>query len=87
MGNGTLLVVDVKVKQPPNKQTKKQPTWQLVHGLLPLIVALAKAGAALAPHGIDLIDENDARSRPYAMRVERKGNSVAIYHKQRGGPG
>ncbi len=31
---------------------------QLVEGLLPLVVAAADSGAALAAHGIDFIDEN-----------------------------
>jgi hypothetical protein len=33
---------------------------QLVEGLLALVMAAAQAGAAVAAHGIDFIDENDA---------------------------
>src|SRR5205823_6307109 len=33
----------------------------LVEGLLPLVVATAEAGAALAADGVDLFDEDDAR--------------------------
>ena len=32
----------------------------LVEGLFPLVVATAEARSTLTPHGIDLIDENDA---------------------------
>jgi hypothetical protein len=34
---------------------------ELVEGLLALVVAAAEAGAAMAAHGIDLVDEDDAR--------------------------
>ena len=33
---------------------------QLVEGLLPLVVATTQAGAALAAHGVDLVDEDNA---------------------------
>ena len=32
---------------------------ELVQGLLPLVVAAAQAGASLAAHGVDLVDEDD----------------------------
>ena len=34
---------------------------QLVKRLLALVVAAAQAGAALAAHGVDLVDEDDGR--------------------------
>ena len=36
---------------------------QLVERLFPLIIAIAKAGTAMTAHGVDFIDENDARRR------------------------
>ena len=35
---------------------------QLVQGLLPLVVAAAQSGAAVAADGVDLVDEDDRRS-------------------------
>jgi hypothetical protein len=34
---------------------------ELVEGLLALVVAAAEARAAMTAHGIDLVDEDDAR--------------------------
>jgi hypothetical protein len=39
----------------------------LVEGLLPLVVAAAEAGAALAANGVDLVDEDDARGAPLGL--------------------
>ena len=41
---------------------------QLVQRLLALVVAAAHAGAAPPRHGIDLIDEDDARRVPFRFR-------------------
>ena len=34
---------------------------ELVEGLFPLVMAAAQAGAPLAPHGVDLVDEDNSR--------------------------
>ena len=41
---------------------------QLVEGLLPLVVAAAEAGAPLAAHGVELVDEHDGRAPARAWR-------------------
>ena len=40
---------------------------QLIEGLLSLVVAAAQAGEALSAHGVDLVDEDDAR--PVRLRL------------------
>ena len=43
---------------------------ELVEGLLALVVTAAEAGAAVAAHGVDLVDEDDARGVLLALFEE-----------------
>ena len=68
---------------PPNHPPTHPPTrQQLVDGLLALVVATAHAGATLAAHSVDLIDEDDAGSLALGLcRDKGKGSSSAVIHE------
>ena len=53
---------------------------QLIQRLLLFVVAAAQAGAALAAHGIDLIDEDDGRSQPLGLIEEIPDTAGADTH-------
>jgi hypothetical protein len=40
---------------------------QLIERLLALVVATAQTGTAMTPHGVDFVDEDDARSVALAL--------------------
>ena len=62
---------------------------QLVQGLLALVVTAAQAGAAVAPHGVDLVDEDDGRGRALGGRKQiphaRSAHANKHLHKVRTG--
>ena len=64
---------------------------QLVQGLLPLVVPAAQAGASLAAHGVDLINEDDAGGffLGFVEQVPHTGGAHAHkhLHKVRAGDG
>ena len=54
---------------------------QLVQGLLALVVAAAHAGAALAAHGVDLVDEDEARRVLLALQKQVAHSRRAHAHE------
>ena len=62
---------------------------QLVEGLLALVVAAAHAGAAVATHGVDLVDEDDGRGVLLGLleQVAHPGGADADEHLDEVGAG
>ena len=61
----------------------------LVQGLLPLVVPAAQAGAALAAHGVDLVDENNAGGGLFRFfkQIAHAGGAHAHIHLHKVGAG